>query len=528
LSENSTTQCFLFPDLFPKPVVVEFDQRQGSSDGGAILLKAADRRLQLTQALAVCLVDKRQAGKVDHEIEELLRQRVYGIACGYADANDAARLAEDPVHKMLLGRDPVDGPDLASQPTLCRFENSADRKQLYRMGEALAERVIERHRRRLHGRARRITIDLDPTDDPTHGAQQLTFFNSHYDTWCYLPVAGFVSFNDEQEQYLVTSVLRPGNAPASAGAIGILRRILKRVGRAFPKARIRVRLDGGFADPQVLAFLDARGVEYVVAMAKNAVLNRLAEPQMQQARQLSQESGRTEHVYGEGRYAAQSWLAARDLQGRGRAARGTGSQRQPALRDYQLEAESAVDLRAGLLRARRHREPHQGTAPRPGDRPHQLHEVLGQPVPGADDGGCLCADAGTALAGSADRLCAGAGRDPAGAVAEAGGLCGRLGAPGGDSSSRLVSVSRQLPQDRPDLRCPERIACRFFPEHFHRPLHHTGSEQRCPRNRLESCPDPARTRKRCHKASGGLPRSSSSRVKHLKLVPRYLFMNKAG
>jgi hypothetical protein len=311
LSENSTTQCFLFPDLFPKPVVVEFDQRQGSSDGGAILLKAADRRLQLTQALAVCLVDKRQAGKVDHEIEELLRQRVYGIACGYADANDAARLAEDPVHKMLLGRDPVDGPDLASQPTLCRFENSADRKQLYRMGEALAERVIERHRRRLHGRARRITIDLDPTDDPTHGAQQLTFFNSHYDTWCYLPVAGFVSFNDEQEQYLVTSVLRPGNAPASAGAIGILRRILKRVGRAFPKARIRVRLDGGFADPQVLAFLDARGVEYVVAMAKNAVLNRLAEPQMQQARQLSQESGRTEHVYGEGRYAAQSWLAAR-------------------------------------------------------------------------------------------------------------------------------------------------------------------------------------------------------------------------
>ncbi|MGH9455354.1 MAG: IS1380 family transposase [Terriglobia bacterium] len=311
MSENNTTQRFLFPDVFPKPVVVEFDQRQGSSDGGAVLLKAADRRLQLTRALAGCLVDQRQAGKVEHETEELLAQRIYGIACGYADANDAARLAEDPVHKMLVGRDPVEGADLASQPTLSRFENAPDRKQLYRMGEALAERVIERHRRRLHGRARRITLDLDPTDDPTHGAQQLSFFNGHYDTWCYLPVAGFVSFNDEKEQYLFTAVLRPGNAVASRGAIGILWRILKRVWEAFPKAHLRVRLDGGFADPLLLEFLDAMGVEYVVAMAKNAVLSRLAEPEMKEARQLSEESGQTEHVYGEGRYAAQTWLSER-------------------------------------------------------------------------------------------------------------------------------------------------------------------------------------------------------------------------
>ncbi|MGH9407054.1 MAG: IS1380 family transposase [Terriglobia bacterium] len=311
MSENTTSQRFLFPDVFPKPVVVKFDQRQGSSDGGAILLKAADRRLQLTQALAACLVDKRQPGKVDHEIEELLVQRIYGMACGYADANDAARLGPDPVHKMLLGRDPVEGADLASQPTISRFENAPDRKQLYRMAEALADRVIERHRRRLHGRARRVTIDLDPTDDPTHGAQQLTFFNGHYDTWCYLPMVGFLSFNDEKEQYLFTAVLRPGNAPAKQGAIGILWRILERVRRAFPKARIRVRLDGGFADPLVLEFLDTMGVEYVVAMAKNAVLNRLAEPAMKEARQLSEESGQTAHVYGEGRYAADTWLSER-------------------------------------------------------------------------------------------------------------------------------------------------------------------------------------------------------------------------
>ena len=177
--------------------------------------------------------------------------------------------------------------------------------------EALADRVVERHRRRLHGRARCITLDLDPTDDPTHGAQQLTFFNGHYDTWCYLPVMGFVSFNDEKEQYLFTAVLRPGNAVASVGAIGILWRILQKLRRAFPQARLRVRLDGGFADPLLLTFLDAMGVEYVVAMAKNAVLNRLAEPTMQQARKLSEESGQTEHLYGEGRYAAESWLAER-------------------------------------------------------------------------------------------------------------------------------------------------------------------------------------------------------------------------
>ena len=160
------------------------------------------------------------------------------IACGYEDANDAARLASDPVHKLLVGRDPVDGEDLASQPTLSRFENSAGRKELFRMTEALADTVIERHRKRLHGRARLITIDLDPTDDPTHGAQQLTFFNWHYDTYCYLPMVGFLTFNQEAEQYLVTAVLRPGNAPGSAER-GLLRRLIERLTEAFPKAKIR-------------------------------------------------------------------------------------------------------------------------------------------------------------------------------------------------------------------------------------------------------------------------------------------------
>ena len=311
MSEHTTTQCVLFPGIFKRSVVAKFDQQQGSSDGGAILLRAADQRLHLTSALAQALQDTRQSKKIKHELRELLTQRVMAIACGYPDTNDAARLSSDPVHKLLVGRDPIQGEDLASQPTLSRFENSRDRKQLYRLSTALAECVIERHRRRLQGRARRITLDLDPTDDPTHGAQQLSFFNHHYDTYCYLPVVGLLSFDEEPEQYLVTAVLRPGNAPGSAGAIGILGRLMDRVKAAFPEASIRVRLDGGFACPEVLEFLDSEPkVEYIVNLPANAVLKRKAESSMRQARRAAQSSGQTEHVYGECQYATRktwSW-----------------------------------------------------------------------------------------------------------------------------------------------------------------------------------------------------------------------------
>lgn len=268
------------------------------------MLKAAERRLGILAAFSECMEDDRQEGKVRHQLEDLLTQRVMAIACGYEDANDAAQLASDPVHKLLVGRDPrKPDEDLASQPTLSRFENSLDRKELFRMAEALAERVIERHRKRLHGRARRITIDLDPTDDPTHGQQQLSFFNAHYDTHCYLPVVGFLTFNDEAEQYLVTAVLRAGNAPGAKGAVGILRRLIALLREVFPKAIIRVRLDGGFAAPEVLDFLDSQErLEYVVNMASNQALNRKVEAALARARRLSQASGTTEHVYGEFRY----------------------------------------------------------------------------------------------------------------------------------------------------------------------------------------------------------------------------------
>jgi hypothetical protein len=193
-------------------------------------------------------------------------------------------LVDDPIQKLLLDRDPIVGTALASQPTISRFENGVQRTELYEMGHALALRVVDRHQRRLHGRTRRITIDLDPTDDPTHGAQQLSFFNGHYDTWCYLPLLAFVTFNDEPEQYLCAAILRPGNAPASLGALGVLRRLVPLLRTAFPKARLRVRLDGGFACPDVFDWLEDERLEYVVAMGNNAVLARAAEPAMIDAR----------------------------------------------------------------------------------------------------------------------------------------------------------------------------------------------------------------------------------------------------
>ena len=197
MTNPTIPQTVRFPDLFDKPLVATFNREQASSDGGAVLLKAAERVYGLVKAFARCLVDKRAPEKVRHTLEDLVGQRVFGIACGHPDGNDADHLADDPIHKLLLGRDPVAGGRLASQPTISRFENDAGRSALYRMGRELAASVIERHRRRLGGRARRITIDLDPTDDRTHGAQQLTFFNSHYDSWCYLPLLAFVRFDRE-------------------------------------------------------------------------------------------------------------------------------------------------------------------------------------------------------------------------------------------------------------------------------------------------------------------------------------------
>lgn len=312
MSKDNTQQGVLFSDLADKPVTVRFDQAHASSDGGAILLKACDQRLKLSTRLAACLSDLRQPNKVHHSYEELFRHRLYAMACGYADGNDAARLGEDPVMKMALDRDPVSGAALASQPTLSRFENAAGVRQLREMAEALADVVIGRHRKRRRKRqTHRITIDLDPTHDPAHGMQQLSFFNRFYDSRCYLPMAGFLSFEDEADQYLFAYVLRAGDASPKHGCISILKRVLPRLRKAFPKAEILVRLDAGFAGSELYEFFEAQALKYVVCMAKNSTLKDLCEPLMSAVRGAIERGEDPEPVFGEAHYKARSWSCER-------------------------------------------------------------------------------------------------------------------------------------------------------------------------------------------------------------------------
>ncbi|HWQ12059.1 MAG TPA: IS1380 family transposase [Roseiflexaceae bacterium] len=311
-----------------KPIVVRFDQPHASSDGGAVLLKALDERLGLSAGLAASLRDPRQPAKVQHPLLDLVRQRLFGLACGYADCNDAARLADDPIHKLLLGRDPIAGAPLGSQPTLSRFENAPGPRDLYRMAATLADTVIAFHRARLAGRARLITIDLDATDDPTHGQQQFAFFNGFYDTWCYLPLVATLSFNAEPMQYLVAALLRPGTGAATRGVRGLLRRLFVRLRAAFPRARLRVRLDAGFASPEVLDFLEAEEVEYLVALPGNRRLDKRIRRLLGRARMRARASGETTQLFGETWYAAKQWphrrrviMKAEVLQYPGRAAK---------------------------------------------------------------------------------------------------------------------------------------------------------------------------------------------------------------
>ena len=305
---HSTKQTVLFPELLSKPTHVKFDAPDTTSDGGALLLKSIDDKLGLTASMAGCLVDPREPAKVRHSLADIIRQRVFGLCCGYSDTNDVARIGHDPMQKLLLGRDPTYGDDLASQPTLSRFENNRRRVDLFRLGDTLARAVIKRHRHRLNGqKCKMVTIDMDPTDDPVHGAQQLSMFNGHYGAHCYLPMLGFVSFNDEPDQYLVAAMLRPGNAPAKRGAIGLLKRLIPELRMAFPFAMVRVRLDGGFACPELFEFLEEQQVEYLVAMGKNSVLSERAAVDLATAQALFEEHEKTVPVFGETIYAAKKW-----------------------------------------------------------------------------------------------------------------------------------------------------------------------------------------------------------------------------
>ena len=307
---NSTRHAVLFQELFVKPTKAVFDGEAQSSDSGAGLLRAVDLRRGLTDRLAALFEDRRDPSRVLHSWEELFRQRVFSIALGYSDQNDAARVGADPILKSVTGRAPVTGDDLASQPTLSRFENSVSAAELVAMARELESDVVERLRVR-YPNARRITIDMDPSCDPTHGAQQGTLFNGFYKTWCYLPVLGFLTIDGDREQYLFSARLRPGNAKEGRTSLRTIRRMVKRLRRAFPRAVIRVRLDGGFAGSMLFDALDELGVEYVVGMPKNSRLLKLCDVEMTEAAALAESEEETAQIYGECEYQARSGTRSR-------------------------------------------------------------------------------------------------------------------------------------------------------------------------------------------------------------------------
>jgi hypothetical protein len=307
VSECSTTTQVLFGHSFVKPLLASFDQPRVSSDAGGVLLRLLDDRLGVTAALAAALPDTRDPGRVQHAQLDLVRQRVYAIACGYEDGNDALRLRHDPTQLLLLGRDPLSGPPLGSQPTISRFENRHALRSLIAGAEAVMDAVIASHRGRLGKRVKRITIDLDGTVDPAYGNQQGVLFNGYFDEHCLYPLLASVQFDREPDQHLIAALWRPGTAAASLGFGAILRRLLPRLRSAFPRARIRFRGDGGFATPKVYDYLERQELEYVIGLPDNRALAKLAEPFMQRARDASAATGASARRYAAVTYKAKSW-----------------------------------------------------------------------------------------------------------------------------------------------------------------------------------------------------------------------------
>ena len=300
-------QSVLFQGLTNRPVVVAFDEPSVTTNGGALLLGVLDRRLGLTERFASAITDVREAGKVQHDVIDLVRQRVHGLACGYSDCNDAARVGADPTMRLLLGLGSDDA--VASQPTLSRFEAGTTPEDIVGLCDALADSVLERHRRRLKGRAKRITLDLDFTDDLVHGAQQLALFNTHYGGWCYLPLLAFVTFDDEAEQYLIGAFLRPGRTATGGEIVELLKFLLSCMRKHFPRTRIQLRGDGGFTSGELLDFVEDEGLDYLLGMPRNPVLEARSEKLVRRARKQCKRTGKTVALFDETSYCAKAWKA---------------------------------------------------------------------------------------------------------------------------------------------------------------------------------------------------------------------------
>ena len=271
-----------FPSSAGFTIRAEFDGGAMSSDFGAILLRGTDLQIGLTSRLASAIDDKRHASYIDHSMLELLQQRIFQTASGYADGNDSNTLRRDPMFKLAAGRAPLDeGSNLASGATLSRLENNVSTKDIYRLAKSFVEAFISSYAQAPSV----IVLDMDHSEDPTHGQQEFAFYNHHYGNYCYLPLFLFEGISGK----LITAVLRPGKRPTGSENAAIIKRVLRLLRQAWPETHILLRGDGHFSNPELMALCEEDPyIDFLFGLAGNKVLSPKAEPLLKKARALHQ------------------------------------------------------------------------------------------------------------------------------------------------------------------------------------------------------------------------------------------------
>ena len=290
---DRTFEALHFPACRKRKVEARFDGGNVSSNGGALLLREADRRLGLSRALARRLPDTRQRGKVVHGLEEMLRQRVYAIALGHEDLNDHHTLRHDLALQTAAERDHA----LASPSSLCRLENRADRSWAWQIHELLVDSFIAS----FETAPEEIVLDIDATDDPVHGRQEGRFFHGYYDHHCFLPLYVFAG------DHLLTAYLKPANVDAAKHSRAVLKLLIDRLRRAWPAVRIIVRADSGFCRWPLLSWCERHGVDYIIGLARNKRLGTLVEPLSVEMREAFEAEGIKQRRFAELCYGARSW-----------------------------------------------------------------------------------------------------------------------------------------------------------------------------------------------------------------------------
>ena len=282
-----------------KKVVLDFEGGCMSSDGGTLLLRHVEKQVGIVSRLSGTLRDRRHPSYVVHSLEDLLKQRILQIACGYEDADDCDKLRGDPGFKAACDRLPITGHDLASQPTLTRLENSVNRSDLYRIAQAFVDAFLASYKKP----PKAIILDLDDTDDPTHGSQQLSMFNAYYDEHCYLPLHIY----EGRSGKLITTILRPGKSTNGTQVTAILKRLVRHIREAWPKVGIFLRADSRFSSPEVHDFCEDNDICYALGFNVNPKLKRMGQPLMDQALDLAHESEKTIRLFTSFPYRAGSW-----------------------------------------------------------------------------------------------------------------------------------------------------------------------------------------------------------------------------